>query len=208
MQDETPSTERLDKIVRRHSSEFNLPDSLVYILREMVPRLVEADFAASVGLPDGGLGPGELTVIRWDRETMRGQEGDLLEHLKATRSMKTEMDLFLDDLTDEFLMRGKRRHLPANQRRLLVLLLTRVGKYWEYADLAKSVWGDEVAPSGRLHNLLHKLHSSTGNLLRNYIAAKLGMERYHIHPDLGKHVKYAAIFVTGTYSEDRSFLRR
>jgi len=185
-------------IVKAHGKRFDVPPHFLPILEELLTMLVRADYEQAGILPVGELGHDQLMVIRWDG-TRTGTRTDLEKEIDRARAVKQRMDLFLDDMANEFLVKVQPRCLPPLQRRLLVMLLLRVGDYWEYADLFGKVWGDEATPADTFHQLLNKLHKTTEGVLRPFVEIPAGLERCYVQASLKSRVKYAVIVVQGVY---------
>ncbi|NIV11116.1 MAG: hypothetical protein GWN62_07425, partial [Aliifodinibius sp.] len=135
----------ISKVVREQGKYFNVPESFWPELEQLVSKTVKADFEQSGVFPVGDRGHNDITLFRWDDEVRTGDRSELKDDLEQIRSCKETVELFLDDLRNEFLVFNKPKNLPYLQRRLLMQLLIRVGDYWEYADLFSRIWGDEMA---------------------------------------------------------------
>jgi len=189
----------ISKVVREQGKYFNVPESFWPQLEELVSKTVKADFEQAGVFPMGDTGHNNITLIRWDDEIKTGDKSELKDDLEQIRSEKRSLDLFLDDLRNEFLVSKEPKNLSSLQRLLFMQLLIRVGDYWEYADLFAKIWGDEMADANRFHQLLLKFHQTTDEIMKPYIELPRGLERCYISDELKNKVKYAAIVVTGTY---------
>jgi len=148
----------------------------------------------------------EFTLIRWDAQTRTGSREELASEIEKTRSEKHTFDLFLDDEKNLLLVKGKKVSLQRklNQKRLLVLLLLRVGGYCTFTDLSDKIWsGGDKNRTGALLALLCRLHRTTRKILREFVSIGTAEEKCYVLDDLKKDVKYAVIFRSEGY-----YLRR
>ena len=194
-----PTGAHLRKIVAGYGKRFRVPDCFLPVLEELLALLVRDDFEKTGAFPVWDVAHDRLVLIRWDHPMKTAARNELQNELEGVRSLRTNLDLFLDDLSNEFLVKGDARCLASLQRLLLVELLTRVGDYWEYADLIGKIWGDELYEANDLHQLLLRLHEATDNLLKPFLSLPAGLERCYVSKKICDKVKYVVIVVSGAY---------
>lgn len=187
------------KVVRKYGERFKVPAEFLPTLEDFLSKLLKEEEERVELVSLGGPSHNELVLLRWDEPFRAGSQGELAAEIDKTRAEKRELDLFLDDLRNEFLVKGAPRSLQALQRRLFVCLLMRVGEYWEYAELFYRIWGDEAESVNNFHQLLYKLHGTTDHVLKDFIELPSNLERCYIHNELRRNTKYAVVFVAGTY---------
>jgi len=195
----TPDRQTVKELVEYRAREYKVPGILVPRLEELVYCLVRADFGSISLMPFGDPMEGHVTLIRWDSATATGSPEEIGSRLEQTRAEKAHLDLYFDDIRNEFLVKGIDKALSILQRQLLVRLLMRVGSYWPYAELFHRIWGDEATRANTFHQLLRVLHETTEGILKNYVDMPPGVERCYIKEDLRQKVTYAVIFAAGEY---------
>jgi hypothetical protein len=193
------SSEAVREAVERYAGVFRVPSAFHASLERIVHLLAQADLSKLGIVVPRDVTHDHLTILRWDTGELTGYRDELWDEVERTRHEQEALDVFLDDLDNVFLVGATRRSLPPLPRRLLVHLLQRVGDYWTYAALFEKLWDDETEDPNNLHQALNVLHDRTGDLLKPYLELPSGLERCYVKRGLRENVKYAAIYVTGTY---------
>jgi len=181
--------------VQKYGESFGLPSRFWLPLVDLISLVIREDFAGGAEFSTGDIACGEITIIRWDSPERKGRLAELTREVERVRSEKMRMDLFLDDLRNEFLVNGKQKNLPPMQRHLLVLLFTRVGDYWQHSDLFCRLWGDDLTRANTFYQLLNRLHRTTGGMLKPFLESPQGLERCYVKDAIRRGIKYALVFV-------------
>jgi len=196
----TPGLDYISKIVKQYGQRFLVPSELFSSLEKVIHELVRRDFSRAGVFPLGEVMHEEITLIRWDSAIRTDYKEKLSEDIERTRDEKKTFALFLDDLRNEFLVRGVPKKLHMYQRRLFIACLMRVGEYWSYSDLFKRIWDDETIDTNDFHHLLRRLNKATEDMLKPYISlSEEALNRCYVSKGLAQNVKYAAIFVADAY---------
>jgi len=189
----------VSRAVETYGTRFGVPASLLPEMEALVASLVRADFGEAGVFPTGDIGHDEITILLSGTPQRTASRHLLRDEVERLRQARATMDIFLDDIRNEFLVRSAPKSLPPLQRRLLVALLARVGDYWSYSDLLERLWGDSMVGSSNLHQLLDKLHKTTDRLLVGFVDLPHGLDRCYIRSDIAEKLKYAVIVVSGAY---------
>jgi len=186
--------------VKTYGKRYGVPTRLLPQLAELVIALVAEDFRLTGVFPVGDPGLGYVAVLGSDNTALNGTWEELASQIEAIRSKKAEMDLFVDDLAHEFLIRhGESLKLSPYEKRLLILLLQRVGAYWDYASLFSKLWGDEMARADNFYVLMNRLHEATDHILSSFVNLPRGEERCYVKEDIRRCLTYVVIFAPGAY---------
>jgi hypothetical protein len=188
---------------------FGADEDLQNILKEKITRSfyemraeVEArpnpDEGEPIGEP-GVLPSKRISVVRWDKETRTGPLSELTRVISKARDGKFKRDLFIDDLDNVFLVRGKPVKLSVYERRLVLLLFQRVGWYWENEELFERIWKKDTKTTNDFKHLLTRTDRKLGGLLGRYVSRPKGMERCHFGSAIRAEMKYVVIFRVGAW---------
>ncbi len=186
----------LTTVLERYGRRFRVPDDIVIGAEPLVRMLVGEDYE-KMGFLQATDIIQKTVLLRWDSDRVEGLVNEIALEMERARKKKLSFDIYLDDLWDEFLVKGKEKTLTDYPRKLLILLLEKVGSYWLYSDLCLRLWRDDTHATQSLHNLLNRLHSKTEHLLAPYVQLPRGRERCYVKKELREHVRYCAIFIAG-----------
>jgi hypothetical protein len=189
----------VSQAVENYGEQFDVPASLLPEMEALIASLVRADFKQTGVFPTGDIGHDEVTVLQSGKPQRTGPREVLHDEIEQLRQEKAAMDIFLDDIRNDFLVRNTPKSLPPMQRRLLVALLARVGDYWSHSDLLERLWGDSTVSSSNLHQLLDKLHKTTDRLLVGAVDLPPGLDRCYVKSEVLERLKYAVIVISGVY---------
>jgi len=191
-------TWQVGKALDRYATRFRVPADVVNRAEPMVRMLLRHDYEKVGVFPSGAL-VDTIAILRWDRDPLEGYEEELGSELEQARSEKLTFDIYLDDLRNEFLVKGKQKDLSFGPKKLLVLLLRKVGAYWDYSDILWNLWHDEYKKPNQLHNLMNRLHKATDKLLEGFVTLPRSQERCYVKVEIKEKVKYCVIFLPGDY---------
>lgn len=195
-------TWQVGRALERYARRFKVPADVVNRAEPMVRLLLRHDYEKVGVFPSGAL-VDTVAILRWDRDPLEGFEEELSIELEQARSEKLTFDIYLDDLRNEFLVKRKPKDLTLEPKKLLILLLRKVGAYWNYSDLLWNLWYDPVKDPKQLYNLLNRFHKATENLLEDFVNLPRSQERCYIDPEIRKKLKYCAIFLPGDYRREK-----
>lgn len=189
------------KALERYATRFRVPDDVVKCAEPMIRMLLIHDYE-KVGVFPSGVLMETIAILRWDREPLEGYEEELRSELEQVRNDKLTFDIYLDDLRNEFFVKGKQKNLTFGPKKLLVLLLRKVGAYWDYSRLCWNLWHDEYKKPAQLYNLMNRLHKATKNILADFVELPRAQKRCYVKQELKEKVKYCAIFLPGDYRRE------
>jgi len=195
-------TWQVGKALDRYARRFHVPADVVNRAEPMVRMLLRHDYEKVGVFPSGAL-VDTIAILRWDRDPLEGFEEELSAELKQARGEKLTFDIYLDDLHNEFLIKGKKKELTLEPKKLLILLLRKVGVYWNYSDLLEELWYDPVKEQKQLYNLLNRLHKVTESLFEDFVDLPRAQKRCYVKPELKEKLKYCAIFLPGDYRRQK-----
>lgn len=184
--------------LEKYGKRFRVPMDIVRRVEPMIRVLLSCDSDQLESVSVGEL-VDRVAIVRWDWKSVEGSKDAVAPQLKEAVNNKLSFHIYLNDLQNEFLVNGGQRDLTMDPKRLLVLLFKRIGAYWQYADLCRYIWGDPLESSGKLYNLLNRVHKATDELLRPYVILPRGQERCYVQEGIKENVRYCLIFLAGDY---------